>query len=334
MKPNEPLSFRDWIELPENRAACVAANRVAQSIGAAKLSRTLNPLLLHGPSGSGKTHLLTILVHEIVRQAPDRVICQVAAGELTAGTSNGSEGDSLAEARRADLLIVEDLQQLPARAAEAFVRLVDHGLARGQQQIFTACAGPGRLAHLPARLTSRLAGGLVVGLSALSAESRRVYLAERARRRGLALEPAVRDWLAEHLSGSGRILDGALARLEALSRIEGRPATVREVTAQFRAEAETGRPTVERIAEGVGSYFRVEPQQLQSRSRMRSTLVPRQVSMYLARQLTDLSLEQIGAYFGGRDHSTVLHACRKVEQALADDVPLSQAVRQLHADLA
>src|SRR5262249_50059018 len=110
--------------------------------------------------------------------------------------------------------------------------------------------------------------------------------------------------------------------------------TVNDVAAHFRAEAESGRPTVERITQWVGRYFQVEPRQLQSRSRLRTALVPRQVSMYLARQLTDLSLEQIGAYFGGRDHTTVLHACRKVEQALTDDVPLSQAVRQLHADLA
>jgi chromosomal replication initiator protein len=91
---------------------------------------------------------------------------------------------------------------------------------------------------------------------------------------------------------------------------------------------------VERIAQRVGRYFQVEPRQLQARSRARHTLLPRQIGMYLARQLTELSLHQIGAYFGGRDHSTVLHACRKVEKALAHDVRLSGAVRQLHADLA
>jgi chromosomal replication initiator protein len=333
MKASTLPSFRDGVELPENRAARLAASRVAQTVASGKASSALNPLLLHGPAGTGKTHLVTALVHEVLRQAPDRVVCVVAAGELmSAGGDDG--GDPLAEARRADLLVVEDLQHLPARAAEAFVRLVDHGLARGQQQVFTACAGPARLTHLPARLTSRLAGGLVVGLSAFSPQSRRTYLAGGARRRGLAVDPAVLDWLAGHLAGSGRVLDGALARLETLTRLEGRPPTAHDVAAHFRAEAEAGRPTVERIAQWVGRYFQIEPRQLQSRSRLRSALVPRQVSMYLARQLTDLSLQQIGAYFGGRDHSTVLHACRKVEEALAGDIPLSQAVRQLHADLA
>src|SRR5207247_9360103 len=102
----------------------------------------------------------------------------------------------------------------------------------------------------------------------------------------------------------------------------------------FAPEAEGRRPTLERIVRHVGGYFRVETVDLRSRRRSREALVPRQVGMYLARQLTELSLQQIGAYFGGRDHSTVLHAVRKVEHALAHDAGLSGAVRQLHADLA
>src|SRR5262249_19845690 len=105
------------------------------------------------------------------------------------------------------------------------------------------------------------------------------------------------------------------------------------VAESFQTEAQVHRPTVERIAKCVGDYFRVETRQLQSRDRSRDTLLPRQIGMYLARQLTGLSLEQIGQYFGGRDHSTVLHACRKVEQALDQDGTVSGAVRRLHANL-
>src|SRR5262249_37843500 len=122
--------------------------------------------------------------------------------------------------------------------------------------------------------------------------------------------------------------------LEALVRLHDRAPDLASVAAHFQAEAEFARPTVERIAERVGSYFRVDPRQMQSRRRLRSALLLRQVGMYLARQLTPLSLAQIGAYFGGRDHTTVLHACRKVEQALSSDAALSGAVRQLQADLA
>jgi chromosomal replication initiator protein len=108
---------------------------------------------------------------------------------------------------------------------------------------------------------------------------------------------------------------------------------VAAVAGHFGPEVEASQLTVEIITQRVSRFFQVPPRELQSRRRCRHALVPRQVGMYLARQLTPLSLEQIGAYFGGRDHSTVLHACRKVEQALTCDVTLSGAVRQLHADL-
>src|SRR5207302_3605662 len=113
-------------------------------------------------------------------------------------------------------------------------------------------------------------------------------------------------------------LEGAVARLQTLVKLQRQPLEVAAVAAEFREQAQAGEggPTVRRIAERVGGFFQVEPDQLQSRRRYRNAMLPRQVGMYLARQLTPLSLQQIGAYFGGRDHSTVLHACRKVERAL------------------
>jgi chromosomal replication initiator protein len=235
------------------------------------------------------------------------------------------------------VLVLEDLQHLPPRSAEALARALDGLRGRSQQVVCTASAGPQQLSHrgepYPARLVSRLAAGLVVGLEPLPAEGRLAVLEDKAKRRRLAISREALAWLAERLGG-GRELEGALNRLEALARLDGRPLDVSAVAAQFGAEDGAGRVTVERIAQRVGGYFRIKPEQLQSRRRYRKVLVPRQVGMYLARQLTGLSLGQIGAYFGGRDHSTVLHACRKVEQALARDAALSGAVRQLHAELA
>src|SRR5262249_22117573 len=156
--------------------------------------------------------------------------------------------------------------------------------------------------------------------------SRLALLEDKAQRRQLAVRHDVLAWLAEHLTGGGRQLEGALARLELLARLSGRPPDVAAVAAHFREQAEASRVTVERIAQRVGGSSGGDPRQLQRRRRYKGVLLPRQVGMYLARQLTELSLEQIGAYFGGRDHSTVLHACRKVEQALTHDAALSGAV--------
>jgi chromosomal replication initiator protein len=278
------------------------------------------------------------LLAEVSRREPGMQFAVLQAGELGLIAREKEHPDLLA-ARRADVLVVEDLQHLAhENAIEVLVGLVDRALAGQRQLICTALTGPAQLDHLPARLTSRLAQGVVTGLAPLGPVSRREFLREQARRRPLPMSPEETEellaWLAEHSSGSGRQLEGTWVRLEGLVAALGRVPALDEVVEHFRTDAEARRPTVERITQHVGSYFQVEPRHLRSRARSRQALLPRQVGMYLTRQLTELSLQQIGAYFGGRDHSTVLHACRKVEQALAHDVALSGAVRQLHADLA
>jgi chromosomal replication initiator protein len=323
-------TFAGWVTLPENHTAQAAAEHVADCVASGRPRRAVNPLVLHGPAGTGKSHLAAALAAAVASRAPDRFVHSRPAADF----GPADAGDDLAALRTADLVVVEDLQHLPERSADALAGLLDRGIARGQQWVVTAAAGPGHLTRLPARLTSRLAAGLVVGLDPPGPPSRRRLLAAFAQRRGLDVGPDVLDWLAAHTPGSARLLDGALGRVAGLARLYGRRPDADEVAEQFRVEAEARRVTVERVAERVGRYFRVEPRQLRGPGRSRNTLLPRQVGMYLARRLTRLSLGQIGAYFGGRDHSTVLHACRKVEEALARDLTLSGAVRELHADLA
>jgi chromosomal replication initiator protein len=347
-------TFARWVTTPENRSALAAVRRLADALVASSVRPEPNPLVLHGPAGTGKTHLVSALIGCVSQARPTLTCTHLTAAEAAdllrpaeeswrraARLSPGAEEEGRQAGRpspredwHSDLLAIEDLQHLPARAAEALAGVLDARTARAEPTVFTATAGPARLTHLPARLTSRLVSGLVVGLEPLAPASRLALLQDRAQRRQLALGRDVLAWLAEHAGGSGRQLEGALARVEALTRLHGRLPDLALVTAQFEADAAAGRPTVERIAERVGAYFRLEPRQIQSRRRLRQALLPRQVGMYLARRLTPLSLQQIGAYFGGRDHSTVLHACRKVEEAMSRDAALSGAVRQLHADLA
>jgi chromosomal replication initiator protein len=313
-----------WILLPENRAARVAIQRVRACLSRRGPRRTINPLFLHGPAGSGKTHLVDGLVQTIMLQMPDAIVSVLLAGDLD---GRDTEQDERAW-KQADLVVVEDVHKLPIAAIETLVTLVDGCMRRQRQLVLTATAGPGQL-PLPVRLTSRLAQGLVVALEALSLDSRREVL----RQRSSSLADEVRDWLARHTDGSFRQLEGALVRIAGLSAALGRAPALDEVCAVFREDAEARRLTIERIAQSVSRYFQVETRELRSRGRSRQTLVPRQVSMYLARRLTTLSLEQIGDYFGGRDHSTVLHACKKVEEAISSDASLSGAVRELHAGL-
>jgi chromosomal replication initiator protein len=323
-------TFTHWVTTPENRFARSAVRRVADCVATGR--RAANPLFLHGPAGTGKTHLVGALAAEVMRRCPDLIVCLMPAADCRPESPQQPE-EWPATARECDLLVIEDVQHLPARAVEPLVGVIDARRARGRQMVFTGSEGPGQLTRLPHRLTSRLACGLVVGLEPLGAASRLTFLADRARRRQLDVGPDVLAWLAEHVGGSARQMEGAVKRLEALARLHGRAPDLAATAEAFREDAGAARPSVERIIERVGRYFRVEPGEVCSRRRGRNALLPRQVGMYLARVLTPLSLEQIGAHFGGRDHSTVLHACRKVEQALARDSALSGAVRQLHADL-
>jgi chromosomal replication initiator protein len=320
-------TFADWVSLPENCSAERAVGRVADALRRGRVRPALNPLILHGPAGAGKSHLGHALVARVTQTAPDRTVMILAAREFVA------QPDEPRTSTEADLTIIEDLQHLPDLAVASFAQLVDRCRARDRQLIATSTVGPAQLTHLPHRLTTRLCGGLVVRLYPLSLESRRLFLRECAARRGLNLPADVLDWLAEHLPGSARQLEGALARIATLTEFSGEPLTLDLLAEHFRPEADAGRPSVESIAQRVGRYYRVDPEHLQSADRRRHTLLPRQVGMYLARRLTPLSLQQIGAYFGGRDHSTVLHACRKVEDALSHDAALSGAVRQLQAEM-
>jgi chromosomal replication initiator protein len=324
------LTFAHFLPLPENRSALLAVERVAAGLCTRRPRPAVNPLYLHGPPGTGKTHLVNAFCEEISRRAPALAAVVLPARDLVAREADGDQA-KLEEARHSDVLIVEDLQYLPARGAEALVGLFDELLASLGQMVFTATTGPAHL-DVPGRLRSRLGSGLIVSLEPLQPTSRLAFLTDRAQRRQLAVSQEVLGWLAQRLTGC-RHLEGALARLEALSRRHRRTLDLALVCEHFQDEAAAGQLSMERIAQRVSGHFHVEAKHLRSERRSRNVVLPRHVGMYLARQLTDLSLEQIGNYFGGRDHSTVLHACRKVELALKRDPGLCGTIRQLQTDL-
>jgi chromosomal replication initiator protein len=309
-----------FVPLPENRSALAAVQDLAEAV---VHGRSGGALLLHGPPGTGKSHLMCSLAGDVVRRRPDVTMQRLSAADES--VEECLESDS-------DLVILEDLQHLPARSANALTEAWDRRQAQEQALVCTATGSPWQLG-LPARLASRLTGGLVVELTSLAPGSRHALLEAGTRQRGLPVEPAVLDWLAERLTGNARVIEGALQQLELLARM-GRRLDLELVAELWANQAEGPAAPLERIARRVADHFRVDARQLVSPRRHRSTLLPRQLGMYLARRLTRLSLGEIGQYFGGRDHTTVLHACRKIDRALGGDLVLAGTIRQLSADLA
>lgn len=323
--------WNGFLVLPENRVAVRAVRSVCRSVLAGKRPGA-NPLVLHGPPGTGKSRLGAALVEQLAA-SPDGVTARVvSAGDIA---RSPDEHLSDRELSACDLLALEDVQHLSARLADAACDLIDRRTARRRATVVTASAGPSRLAHLPQRLTSRLAAGLVIQLDPLAATSRRAILAEVATIAGVRLSADALDWLAEQSTGGGvRATLGLLQNLAQVAKSFPGPLTRADVR---HALAETGQPTsaagdVSRIVGRVAAAFGVSEKELLGASRLRSVMRPRQVAMYLARELTGLSLPRLGAAFG-RDHTTVLHACRKVADDIAADAALANKVSDLRAAL-
>jgi chromosomal replication initiator protein len=320
MNASSPLHC--LLSVPEQYPARVALHDLLAGAG---------PLLLvlHGSSGSGKSKL----VQWFVDQAPTCSV--IAAGDLKAERSTRISEDC--DTTDEDFLVVEDLQFLPLNAVETFVERLDERQARNLPTIITASAGPRHLRFrgqlYPARLTARLAAGLVVDVPLPRAATRRSVLDELLRSAHLEVPESVVAPLAEQ-SRSLRSLIGAVHQLELLAKLQPGPFQAGPLLDHFRKQWAADKTTVDRIVQSVAGHFHVAVKDVRSHSRRRGIVVPRHVGMYLARQLTPLSFQQIGAYFGGCDHATVLHACRKMEKTLAGDPHLGGAVRQLHDDLA
>jgi chromosomal replication initiator protein len=329
------VRLAQFVVTPENRSALLAIRRLAAAVRNGRAPNESLPLYLDGPPGVGKSHLAAGLMAAVSEGSPPRTCRFVAAGDWPAGSPDLDSADFTESARACDLLIVEDIQHLPARAENALARIVDHRLSRRRAFVVTGNKGPAPMRHLSSRVRSRLGAGLVVSLELPSPETRRYLLERFAERHRLATSPGVIDWLAGQSTGGLRPLLGAINTLAGISGDKARPPDLPAVQKQWPALAPPPpTPSIERIVRQVARHFSIETKAMSDRRRHAGILWPLQVAMFLTREQMGLPWTRIGAAFGGRDASTVRHAVNKVAEREAADFATASVLRQLRAEVA
>jgi len=332
--PLDPrCTFDNFVVGKPNELAFAAAKRVAELE-----TPPFNPLFLYGGVGLGKTHLMHAIAWEIRRASPERKVVYLSAEKFMYQFIKAlrfRDTMSFKELfRSADVLMVDDVQFIGGKEStqEEFFHTFNTLIDRGRQIVISADRSPAELAGLEERIRSRLGWGLVADIHPTTYELRLGILQAKAERLGGAEVPqAVLEFLARRITANVRELEGALNRVVAQSTLVGSQITLEmahDVLADLLRAYER-RVTIEEIQRRVAEHYQIKITDMQSARRARSVARPRQVAMYLAKQLTPRSLPEIGRKFGGRDHTTVMHAVRKIEELRATDPQLNDAVELL-----
>jgi chromosomal replication initiator protein len=342
--PLDPrLTFDSFVIGRSNTLAHAAGKQVA--VGRRGDPVMFNPLYIHAGVGLGKTHLLQAIAWTGNTQ-PDRKVLYLTAEKFMYGFVSALRSQTAIAFKEAlrgiDVLVIDDLQFLQGKSTQAeFSHTLNSLIDGGRQVVIAADRPPADLESFDERVRSRLAGGLVVEMGALGEELRLEILmsriaAARAHHPGFDVPAPVLAYIAKSVTHNGRDLEGALNRLLAHSKLTGQPVTMdlaeREIRDLIRPQ-EPKRVKIEDIQRIVARHYNVSRGDLLSSRRTANVVRPRQVAMYLAKTLTLRSLPEIGRRFGGRDHTTVLHAVRKIENLVGNDSMLAEEIEVLKRQL-
>jgi chromosomal replication initiator protein len=334
---NLKYTFDTFVVGNSNQWAHAASMAVAESP-----AQAYNPLFIYGGVGLGKTHLMQAIGNSILAQRKLERVCYLSAetfmNQMVESLQFGKTLEFRSKYRRMDLLLIDDIQFLQGKDAtqEEFFHTFNALYDAHKQIILTSDRPPKEIPTLEERLVSRFEWGLVVDIQPPDLETRIAILKHKAARNGLEIPADVINFIAKNVKSNVRELEGSLIRLIAHSSLYGTDISIElaENVLKNILNTEVIRVTVERIQHEVGSEFGVTIEGLKSRKRTKSLTVPRQVAMYLCRQLTDLPLVEIGQAFGGRDHTTVIHACDKVDAEIQHDRAMRHRVEQLRERIA
>ena len=313
---NTKLVFDNFVEGKSNQLARAVAQKVADNPG----EQTANPLFLYGGTGLGKTHLLHAIGNGIIANNPDARVVYIHSERFVQQVVTYIRDNKMEEFKKfyrsLDALLVDDIQFFSdkEKTQEEFFHIFNTLFERGRQIILTSDRYPREIEKIEERLKSRFGWGLTTAIEPPDLETRVAILMKKADENNIELPHDVAFFIGQKLRTNVRELEGALNRVKAMQEFKGEPITidfVRETLKDMLA-LEDKLVTVDNIQKVVAEYYRIKVSDLKSQNRSRSIARPRQVSMALAKELTNRSLPEIGKSFGDRDHTTVLHACRKV----------------------
>ena len=308
-------TFDNFVVGPCNRFAHAAAVGAAEAPG-----KAYNPFFLHGSVGLGKTHLLQSLCFALLERNPKTRIlylsCETFVNHFISALENGDLQKFRNKYRNVDVLVVDDIHVLAnkERTQEEFFHTFNTLYQSGKQIVLSSDSPPKDIPTLQERLVSRFKWGLVTEIEPPCYETRMAILKRKSRERGREIPDDVARLLAERIDSNIRELEGAVTKLIGYAGLAGQPVSVelaREAMRDLFA-VRKGQPSMEDIIGLITEHFGIKLSELQSKKRTNAIAYPRQVAMYLARQITRHSLEEIGGFFGGRDHSTVIYAVEKV----------------------
>ncbi len=331
---NERYTFDRFVVGTNNQLATAAARAVAESP-----ARMYNPLFIYGGVGLGKTHLMHAVGHILLSRDPSRQVAYVSSewftNDLIASIQDGRMSEFRRRYRDADLLLIDDVHFLgeKERTQEEFFHTFNALYEAQRQIVLTSDRPPKEIPGLEERLVSRFEWGLVADIRSPDLETRVAILRKKAEEGEISIADEVLEYIARNCRSNVRELEGAVIKLLAYSSL-----TQRDITSELAREAlggvlaPEGERTPEAIRKRVAESFGVPVETLMSRRRTKEVTVPRQVAMYLIRELLNLPLTQIGNHFGGRDHSTVIHSINKVEHDVEEDPAMRDRIESLRAE--
>jgi chromosomal replication initiator protein len=333
---NGGLTFETFVTGKANQLARAAAIQVAENPGG-----SYNPLFLYGGVGLGKTHLVHAVGNAILARKPDARVRYIHAEQYVSDVVRAYQRKAFDDFKRyyhsLDLLLIDDIQFFAgkSRTQEEFFYAFEALVAGRKQIIITSDRYPKELNDIEDRLVSRFSSGLTVSIEPPELEMRVAILLKKAEQENFPLSEEVAFFIAKNLRSNVRELEGALRSILAFASFHARPVTVEVAREALRdvLGASTGQVTIELIQKTVADHYKIKVADMYSKRRPVNISMPRQVAMYLAKELTQKSLPEIGELFGGRDHTTVLHAVRKIGAQRINDSELNHALHVLEQSL-